>query len=95
MVCKIIDECRCYAYKGAGNPLTTQFCGVRRGPRVKRCPADCCAGGCPGQVKGVGPRQPFRIIDTKKTKKRKSEPEFDIIPLALVAVTLLFLIYAT
>ena len=26
MVCRVIDECRCYAYKGE----TNQFCGTRR-----------------------------------------------------------------
>jgi len=31
MDCGIIDECRCYKYKGAKN----QFCGARRGPTVR------------------------------------------------------------
>lgn len=55
MVCNVIEECRCFAYKGE----TKQFCGVRKGPRVLPCPRDCCAGGCPED----GSRQPFRFID--------------------------------
>ena len=55
MVCDVIEECRCFAYKGE----TKQFCGVRKGPRVLPCPKDCCAGGCPED----GSRQPFRFID--------------------------------
>ena len=55
MVCNIIDECRCYSYKGERN----QFCGVRKGPDVLPCPADCCFGGCPDD----GSRSPFRYID--------------------------------
>ena len=67
MVCKIIDECRCYAYKDNVNPMTNQFCAARRGAGLSRCTADCCAGGCPGQVEGVGTRQPFRIIERPAT----------------------------
>jgi len=93
MVCNIIDECRCYAYKGEGNPKTNQFCGVRRGPIVKPCPVDCCAGGCPGQVKGSDPKQPFRII--LRPLPPTAEEKIDIIPIALVTLTVLFLIYAT
>lgn len=55
MVCNVIDECRCYQLKGNMN----QFCGVRRGERVVRCPNDCCFGGCVSD----GSRAPFRIID--------------------------------
>ena len=55
MVCDVIEECRCYAYTGK----TEQWCGVRKGPFVLPCPADCCAGGCPDD----GSRQPFRYID--------------------------------
>ena len=55
MVCRVIDECRCYAYKGE----TNQFCGSRQGANVKHCPKDCCFGGCPDD----GSRQPFRFID--------------------------------
>lgn len=56
MVCNVIDECRCYAYRGE----TKQFCGVRRGERVLLCPSDCChGGGCPLD----GSREPFRYID--------------------------------
>ena len=55
MVCNVIEECRCYAYKGE----TEQFCGVRKGPNVLPCPKDCCSGGCPIN----GSRQPFRFID--------------------------------
>ena len=55
MVCNVIENCRCYAYKGSKE----QFCAVRKGPRILPCPADCCAGGCPDD----GSRQPFRYID--------------------------------
>jgi hypothetical protein len=94
MVCKIIDECRCYAYKGRGNPMSNQFCAVRRGPALKRCTADCCAGGCPGQVRGIQPRQPFRIIEESRPMKNR-EFRIDIIPVILVTITVLFLLYAT
>ena len=95
MVCKIIDECRCYAYKGEGNPMTNQFCATRRGPHLKRCPADCCAGGCPGQVKGIGSRQPFRIVGRPVQKEEKIEEKADLLPMVLAAVAVLFLIYVT
>ena len=55
MVCNVIDECRSYQLRGNPN----QFCAVRRGERVLRCPEDCGAGGCVGD----GSRQPFRYID--------------------------------
>lgn len=55
MVCNVIDECRCYQF--SNNP--NQFCGVRRGERVLRCPDDCCFGGCVSD----GSRPPFRYID--------------------------------
>ena len=64
MVCSVIDECRCYSYSDVSNPKKYQFCGVRRGAKILPCPEDdCCAGGCPGQTKGVEPREPFRIIE--------------------------------
>lgn len=55
MVCNVIENCRCYAYKGSKE----QFCAVRKGPKILSCPADCCAGGCPDD----GSRQPFRYVD--------------------------------
>lgn len=55
MVCNVIENCRCFAYRGNRK----QFCGVRKGPRVLPCPEDCCFGGCPDD----GSRQPFRILD--------------------------------
>ena len=55
MVCNVIENCRCYAYKGD----IKQFCGVRKGPNVLPCSDECCAGGCPQN----GTRQPFRFID--------------------------------
>jgi hypothetical protein len=55
MVCNVIDECRCYQLRGNPN----QFCAVRRGDRVLRCPEDCCSGGCVND----GSRPPFRYID--------------------------------
>jgi|14_taG_2_1085336.scaffolds.fasta_scaffold05388_3 hypothetical protein len=92
MVCNIIDECKCYAYKGEGNPMSNQFCAARRGPQLKPCPADCCAGGCPGQVKGITPRQPYRIVGRPV---QRIEDNFNVMFIALVAVTILFLIYIT
>ena len=53
MVCNVIDECRCYAYRGE----TKQFCGVRRGPNILPCPDECCHGGCTGE--------PFMYIDRR------------------------------
>ena len=59
MVCDVIEDCRCYAYSDVTDPKKYQFCGVRKGPRVRPCPSECCAGGCPGDF----PKEPFRIID--------------------------------
>jgi hypothetical protein len=59
MVCDVIEDCRCYAYSDVTDPKKYQFCGVRKGSRVRPCPPDCCAGGCPGDF----PKEPFRIID--------------------------------
>jgi hypothetical protein len=55
MVCNVLEECRCYAFRGDNK----QFCGVRRGPEVLVCPTECCHGGCTDD----GSRQPFRYID--------------------------------
>ena len=55
MVCDVIENCRCYAYKGE----LKQFCGVRKGRKVLPCPIDCCSGGCPDD----GSREPFRYIN--------------------------------
>ena len=80
MVCNIIDECRCYSYKGERN----QFCGVRKGPDVLPCPADCCFGGCPDD----GSRSPFRYID------RPAEPIIveRIYPIALIVILIVVLL---
>jgi len=59
MVCDVIEDCKCYAYSDVTDPKKYQFCGVRKGSRVRPCPSDCCAGGCPGDF----PKEPFRIID--------------------------------
>ena len=93
MVCSIIDECRCYAYSDVSDPKKTQFCGVRRGPNVVPCPEEeCCVGGCPGQVSGIEPRQPFRIIDRENESIISKHTPF----LILVAITLvLALIFMT
>ena len=80
MVCNLIDECRCYMYKGSSN----QFCGVRRGPNVLPCPEDCCFGGCPDDRS----RQPFRIID-RPNKVLEFTP-FQVNTLILTAITILF-----
>ena len=88
MVCRVIDECRCYAYKGE----TNQFCGTRRGPNVVPCPDDCCFGGCPDD----GSRQPFRYIDRPVqpnilTSLKPIETQFMIV-LCIVVLIGLFLL---
>jgi hypothetical protein len=60
MECGIIDECRCYLYKGEKK----QFCAARRGKYLSPCPSACCAGGCSGQ--------PFRIVDKPRKSKKES-----------------------
>jgi hypothetical protein len=82
MVCNVIEECRCYAYKGE----TEQFCGVRKGPRVRPCPGDCCAGGCPEN----GSRQPFRFID-RPPKPSMLTPQ-TAQALILIAITVLIVL---
>ena len=82
MVCNVIEECRCYAYKG----VTEQFCGVRKGPRVLPCPGDCCAGGCPEN----GSRQPFRFID-RPPKPSMLTPQ-TAQALILIAITVLIVL---
>ena len=47
---QIFGECRCYA---------DQVCGIRKNGYIIPCKAGCCSGGCPGQCKGVKPRQPY------------------------------------
>jgi len=75
MVCNVIDECRCYQLRGNPN----QFCAVRRGERVLRCPEDCCAGGGGSD----GPRQPCWYIDvpgkdgTERPKKMEHGQGFN------------------
>lgn len=95
MVCNIIDNCRCYAYDDEPEPMSNQFCGVRRGADVHSCPADCCAGGCPGQVKTDTPRHPFRIIPRPAQTKQFNVDHYDVILMILTTVTIVFLIYAT
>lgn len=96
MVCSVIDECRCFAYDDVSDPKKSQFCGVRHGPHVVPCPEkECCAGGCPGQVTGLTPREPFRIIE-RPVNLRTSEfsPKIYLL-IILVMVSLLFLMYLT
>ena len=88
MVCRVIDECRCYAYKGE----TNQFCGTRQGPNVVPCPDDCCFGGCPDD----GSRHPFRYIDRPVqpnvlTSLKPVETQFMIV-LCIVVLISLFLL---
>jgi hypothetical protein len=80
MVCNVIDECRCYAYKGEKR----QFCGVRRGSNVMPCPEDCCFGGCPDD----NSRPPFRYIERPDVNSKFSR--FEVNLLILVAITVLF-----
>ena len=85
MVCNVIEECRCYAYKGE----TEQFCGVRKGPNVLPCPEDCCAGGCPTN----GSRQPFRFINRpeKGSTLTNRGMRFFILTVITVLVVLLYI----
>ena len=87
MVCRVIDECRCYAYKGE----TNQFCGTRRGPDVVHCPKDCCFGGCPDD----GSRQPFGFIDrpTQRNVLENLKPVEVSISILLCIVVLLGLFH--
>ena len=82
MVCNVIDECRCFQYKGSSD----QFCGVRRGRNVLPCPEDCCFGGCPDD----GSREPFAIIDNPE-KTRVSTP-FQVNLYILTAISILCLL---
>lgn len=96
MVCSIIDDCRCFAYDDV-DPKRIQFCGVRRGPNVVPCPEkECCAGGCPGQVPNLTPREPFRVIERRPSVLRMPEynPKLYIL-IMLVMFSLLFLTYLT
>lgn len=93
MVCNVIDECRCYAYSDVTDPKRYQFCGVRKGPYVSQCPADCCTGGCPGQTPDVNYREPFRIIKRPKFEDNFFNPKIPIF-IILVLVTIAFLFYS-
>lgn len=90
MVCNVIDECRCYQLRGNPN----QFCGVRRGERVLRCPEDCCFGGCVSD----GSRPPFRylevpeIIDTEPLKSLDPDEAFSYILRVFICFCLLIII---
>ena len=91
MVCNVIDECRCYQLKGN----TNQFCGVRRGERVVRCPDDCCFGGCVSD----GSREPFRIINFNDSSSSSivKEPDpvqaYDHILLIFIVFCIIMIIY--
>lgn len=92
MVCNVIEECRCYAYADVFNPRAIQFCGVRKGPKVLPCPAECCAGGCPGQTPNVEPREPFRIIEDTWSETVSTWSKAPIF-IMLVAMSITFLLY--
>jgi hypothetical protein len=79
MVCNVIENCRCFAYKGEAE----QFCGVRKGSNVLPCPKDCCAGGCSGP-------NPFRFID-KPNRAMIFTPQ-RATTFILVAITVLILL---
>jgi hypothetical protein len=83
MVCNVIEECRCYAYKGE----IKQFCGVRKGPRVLPCPTDCCSGSCPED----GSRQPFRFIDRPPKRNRITPKVANTLILVAIAVLIVLL----
>ena len=92
MVCNVIEECRCYAYADVFNPRAIQICGVRKGPKVLNCPAECCAGGCPGQDPNAEQREPFRIIEDPAIDAPKTwskAPAF----IMLLAMSITFLLY--
>lgn len=83
MDCGIIDECRCYAYKG----VKKQFCAAQRGAHLSPCPSACCPGGCSGQ--------PFRIIE-RPVRKKKKDPAFFTREYLLgffTIITLFFLVF--
>lgn len=82
MVCNVIDECRCYAFRGE----QTQFCGVRRGQDVLLCPSECCHGG--GCVND-GSRPPFRYIDRPKLSTKLGKVNILIIISIVVILYLL------
>lgn len=81
MVCNVIDECRCYAFRGE----KTQFCGVRRGPNVLPCPSDCCFGGCTAA-------EPFRYIDRTPTETTDTRDAWIIMSILVLAY--LFVVYS-
>lgn len=96
MVCSIIDECRCFAYDDVADPKKSQFCGVRHGPDVVACPeSTCCAGGCPGQVPGLEPREPFRIIERPAILSTLTINPTVSVLIILIMLSLLFLTYLT
>lgn len=96
MVCSIIDECRCYAYDDVWDPKKRQFCGVRRGPHVVPCPEnECCAGGCPGEIDGLDPREPFRIIKRPLPLEGKQFSTEVYVLILLIMFSLVFLTYLT
>jgi hypothetical protein len=96
MVCSIIDECRCYAYDDVVEPNKSQFCGVRRGPRVIACPeSTCCSGGCPGQIPGLKPREPFRIIERPLPLEGKHFSVEVYVLILLIMFSVVFLTYLT
>lgn len=81
MVCNVIDECRCYAFRGE----TKQFCGVRRGPNVLPCPSDCCFGGCTTD----GSTEPFRYIDRALTEITDAP----VVTVSILVLVYLFVVY--
>jgi hypothetical protein len=82
MVCNVIENCRCYAYRGSDK----QFCATHRGPKILKCPEDCCAGGCPDD----GSRPPYRYIPRPKKIRmnKKTGPLF--IWVIITIMTILF-----
>jgi hypothetical protein len=96
MVCSIIDECRCFAYSDVADPKNSQFCGVRRGVRVVGCPeSTCCAGGCPGQVPGLTPREPFRVVERPLPYEGKQFSMEVYVLILLIMFSIVFLTYLT
>lgn len=91
MVCNVIEDCKCYAYSDVFNTKVVQFCGVRKGPNVLPCPAECCADGCPGQDPKAEPREPFRII--KRPRKVNTTRSKLASIMMFIALVVTFLVY--
>lgn len=85
MVCDVIEDCKCYAFRGDKR----QFCGVRKGPKVLLCSSDCCHGGCTDD----GSRPPFRYIDREEAPEKLVQMGHVNILALISVVAILYLLY--